>query len=75
MSTEAFSALLKNAAQYPPPGSPNVPHGSAVMIDDGRIFGRWIWGETINPFERITVGGDSVYSGLLNRCVSCRVPL
>lgn len=39
----------------------DVPHGSAVMIDDGRIFGRWSWGARhFEPFERIMVVGDTL---------------
>ena len=39
----------------------DVPHGSAVMLPDGKIFGRILWhGATFDPIECVSVAGDDL---------------
>ena len=40
----------------------DVPHGSAVMLPDGQIFGRVLWrGATFDPIECVSVAGDDLH--------------
>ncbi|ODA68967.1 Molybdopterin-synthase adenylyltransferase [Methyloligella halotolerans] len=40
----------------------DVPHGSAVMLPDGQMFGRVLWpGNTFEPIDCISVAGDDLH--------------
>jgi hypothetical protein len=39
----------------------DVPHGSAVMLPDGRMIGRFLWrGNTMAPFDHVNVAGPDL---------------
>jgi ThiF family/Prokaryotic homologs of the JAB domain len=40
----------------------DIPHGSAVMLPDGRMFGRYLWrGSAMNPLDMISIAGPSLH--------------
>lgn len=39
----------------------NIPHGSIIMLPDGRLFGRYLWrGDTLSDFALINVVGPTL---------------
>lgn len=38
----------------------DIPHGSAVMLPDGQMFGRYLWGDGMAPFDLISVAGPTM---------------
>lgn len=39
----------------------DIPHGSAVMLPDGQMFGRILKGERLEPIHCISVAGDDLH--------------
>lgn len=39
----------------------DVPHGSAIMLPDGKVFGRYLWrGDAMMPFDHVNIAGPDL---------------